>query len=151
MADIIAPAGIPLARQTPQEFRANPRGRHGDATAELGLAALAPGSAKDSPESIGRMASEFESLLIAGMLKSARESSANGGAEETDQGGSAALDMADEQIARVLAQNGGFGLARLITKGLTPKDAAGASAGLVTGSPPATAGKKALENPFPVE
>jgi Rod binding domain-containing protein len=31
------------------------------------------------------------------------------------------LDVADQQFSQVLANNGGFGLAKLIVKGLQPK------------------------------
>jgi Rod binding domain-containing protein len=62
-------------------------------------------------------ASDFEALLIAQMLKSAREES-NGGwlgsGSETDS----AMAIAEEHLAKLLADAGGLGLARMVESGL---------------------------------
>jgi Rod binding domain-containing protein len=62
-------------------------------------------------------ASDFEALLIAQMLKSAREES-NGGwlgsGSETDS----AMAIAEEHLAKLLADVGGLGLARMVESGL---------------------------------
>jgi Rod binding domain-containing protein len=62
-------------------------------------------------------ASDFEGLLIAQMLKSAREES-NGGwlgsGSETDS----AMAIAEEHLAKLLADAGGLGLARMVESGL---------------------------------
>jgi Rod binding domain-containing protein len=39
--------------------------------------------------------------------------------EKSDQSGECATDFAEQQFARVLAQQGGLGLASLIARGLT--------------------------------
>ncbi len=85
-------------------------------------AAAAPGSAKPA----GRPASEvedaarqFESLLLAQMLKAMRQADSGGwlGAGE-EEAGSAALELAEEQFAQALSASGGLGLAKLVASGL---------------------------------
>ena len=56
--------------------------------------------------------------MIGQMLKSVRESSFGGGWGTTDQSGDVALEMAEQQMAQMLASNGGLGLAKLISQGL---------------------------------
>jgi Rod binding domain-containing protein len=58
-------------------------------------------------------AKQFEALLIAQMLRSAREE-----ASEEDSTASTMIDVGDQQFSLLLAHNGGLGLARLIAKGL---------------------------------
>jgi len=58
-------------------------------------------------------AKQFEALMIAQMLRTARENTG-----DQDSSGSTMLDVADQQFSQVLANNGGLGLARLIVKGL---------------------------------
>jgi Rod binding domain-containing protein len=75
------------------------------------------------PSRTTEAAQQFESLLLAEMLKSAHESASNlGGSdlegEDDDSEASTMLDVADQQFAQMLAKNGGIGLTRLITKGL---------------------------------
>ena len=70
-----------------------------------------------SPEKIKKAAEDFEALLIGQMLKSVRESS-TGAWGNSDQAGGTALELADQQMAQVLAANGGLGLSRLISAGL---------------------------------
>lgn len=65
------------------------------------------------PSKVEDAAKQFEGLMIAQMLKTARENT-----EETDSSGSTMLDLADQQFSQVLANNGGLGLAKLIVKGL---------------------------------
>jgi len=72
----------------------------------------------DTPEKIQKAAKDFEALLIGQMLKSVRESSFGGGWGTSDQSGDVALDMAEQQMAQLMASNGGLGLAQLISKGL---------------------------------
>jgi Rod binding domain-containing protein len=58
-------------------------------------------------------AKQFEALMIAQMLRTARENT-----EDQDSSGSTMIDMADQQFSQVLANNGGLGLASLVVKGL---------------------------------
>jgi len=78
---------------------------------------------KDSPEKIKGAAQQFEALMIGEMLKTARESSSGGwlGTGEEDQAGQNAVDLAEQQLASVMAKNGGFGLTKTITQELERK------------------------------
>ena len=77
-------------------------------------------SKQDSPEKIGKSAEEFESLLLAQLLKSAR---GDGGAWGTgeDRTAESVIDMAEEKVAEALAKSGGLGLARMVTSALQPQ------------------------------
>ena len=75
---------------------------------------------KDSPEQIRKAAQDFEALLLARMLQSIRESALSGLSDEPDNAGAVALEMAEQQMAQVMAANGGLGLSRLIASGLEP-------------------------------
>jgi Rod binding domain-containing protein len=74
-------------------------------------AAAAPPDAK--PKSPAEAATQFEGILIAQMLKSVREER-----DQEDSTGSSMLDMADQQFSKVLADNGGLGLSKLIVKSM---------------------------------
>jgi Rod binding domain-containing protein len=69
------------------------------------------------PKNAEEAAKEFESLLISQMLRSVREQ------DEGDSESSTMLDVADQQFAKLLADHGGFGLARLIVgQAFSPAD-----------------------------
>ena len=72
------------------------------------------------PEKIEDAAQQFESLLIAQMLRSGREaaSSGLGDDDDADSESSAMLDLANQQFAQTLAKQGGLGLTRLLVAGL---------------------------------
>ncbi len=74
------------------------------------------------PKSSVEAAQQFEALMIGQMLRAARESGANGffDADSDDSATSEPLlDLADQQFAQLLANNGGgFGLAKLIVTSL---------------------------------
>jgi Rod binding domain-containing protein len=72
-------------------------------------AAIAP-----TPTKIEGAAKQFEALMIAQMLRTARENT-----EDKDSSASTMLDVADQQFSQLLANNGGLGLAKLVVKGLT--------------------------------
>ncbi len=77
------------------------------------------GEARPAAANVKDAAAQFESLLIAQMLKSMRGSDGDGwlGTGE-DQAGATMMEMAEEHLARVLAEQGGLGLASLVVKGL---------------------------------
>jgi Rod binding domain-containing protein len=78
---------------------------------------------KNDPARVQHAAQQFESLMISEMMKSIRESEESGPmAEEKDQAGSSALQLAEEQFAQVLASRGGLGLASVFTKAFPAKD-----------------------------
>jgi Rod binding domain-containing protein len=74
---------------------------------------------KESAGEILSAARQFESLLVEQMLRSMRESSGGGwmGTGE-DQAGGALMEYAEQELSRVIAAGGGFGLAQMISQGL---------------------------------
>jgi Rod binding domain-containing protein len=71
------------------------------------------------PKNAAEAAQQFEALLISQMLRMARESGGDAALGDGDDStGDTMLDVAGQQFAQLLAQNGGFGLAKLIAKGL---------------------------------
>ncbi len=82
-------------------------------------AALPSDPKPQNPEEAAR---QFEALLIAQMLRSARESSSGGKLGSAEDGGNESdtmMDLAEQQFAKLMAQNGGLGLTRLMVQGLT--------------------------------
>jgi Rod binding domain-containing protein len=74
-------------------------------------------------------AREFEALLLARLLKSAREAGFGGWlGTDSEDAAAAAMEMAEEEFARALAMGGGLGLARLIREGLEAAETAKRSA-----------------------
>jgi len=67
----------------------------------------------NTPTKVEGAAKQFEALMIAQMLRTARENT-----DDQDSSTSTMLDVADQQFSQVLSNNGGFGLAKLIVKGL---------------------------------
>lgn len=82
----------------------------------LTAGAGAPAKTGD-PARIQKAAQQFEALLIGQILHSAH-TSASGWLGTDDSSGSCATDFAEEQLANTIAQQGGLGLARLITQNL---------------------------------
>jgi flagellar protein FlgJ len=84
---------------------------------------LSPGldapSKTDTPEKIEQAAKQFESLLIAQLMKSMHEAGSKGWLGEEDESSQCATEMAQEQFAQALANGGGLGLSRMIIQGLT--------------------------------
>jgi flagellar protein FlgJ len=76
-------------------------------------------SSKDSPEKIHDAAQQFESLLIGQLLKTSREAGGSGWlGTDQDDAGATAMEMAEQQFAKMLASSGGLGLSRTIETGL---------------------------------
>jgi Rod binding domain-containing protein len=88
-------------------------------TANLGLPLAAPSRGGSDPKKIHESAQQFESLLIAQVLKSGRESGGGWLGTGDDEAGSTCVEMAEQQVAQTLAASGGLGLSRLIEQGLT--------------------------------
>jgi Rod binding domain-containing protein len=63
-------------------------------------------------------ASDFEALLIGQMLKSARSDSDGWFGTGEDKSSESLIEMAEDQIAKVLAKGGGLGLAGMIERSL---------------------------------
>ena len=77
-----------------------------------------PAIPKDSdPAKIQDAAQQFEALLIGQILETASQDGGWLGSGE-DSASSCANGFAQEQLAAVMAQQGGFGLSKLIAEGL---------------------------------
>ncbi len=74
---------------------------------------------KEDPQKIENAAQQFESLLLAQILKSMREAGSGGwlGGGD-DQAAAPALELAEEQFAQALSAQGGLGLAKMISDSL---------------------------------
>ena len=66
-------------------------------------------------------AGKFESLLLAQMLKSARETDSGGWSGEADQSSSSILDMAEQHLADLMGSQGALGIARMVVTELGKK------------------------------
>jgi peptidoglycan hydrolase FlgJ len=83
-------------------------------TAPISTASLLPVPTAQ-PSKARDAAKQFEALMIGQMLKSVRDAAAG---DDDDSTGATMLDVADQQFAQVLANNGGVGLARMVLGGL---------------------------------
>jgi len=78
-------------------------------------------TSKDSPAKIKQAATDFEALLLAQMMKSAREASGGGlTADEADdsEANSTMIELGEQQFAQALASSGGLGIAKMVITGL---------------------------------
>jgi Rod binding domain-containing protein len=102
---------------------------------KIGIQAAQPdlkaaSSGRNDPARVRDAACQFESLLIGQLLKSARGSSSGWLSDgDEDQAGGTATDMAEEQLAKTLASQGGLGLARMVVSGLEKGTGSGVSSG----------------------
>jgi len=96
-----------------------------DTTIPLGIPLLLANSGlpakPSSPERMHDAGQQFEALLIAQMLRTARESGSGWLGTGEDQAGECAIGMAEEQLGEMLARAGGLGLSSLIEEGLQRK------------------------------
>jgi Rod binding domain-containing protein len=83
--------------------------------------ALAASGSKDSAEKIQKAATDFEALLIAQMIKSARESGGGmtGDSDEQDETNATLVELGEQQMAQALSNSGGLGIAKMVIAGLT--------------------------------
>jgi Rod binding domain-containing protein len=70
------------------------------------------------PENLKDAAGKFEALLIAQMLKSARQTDSAGWTGEADESSSSMMDMAEQNLAELLGSQGALGLASMVVKQL---------------------------------
>lgn len=103
-------------------------------------------TAGPKPEEIRKATREFEAMWIEMMLHMARPEASATLSGESDSTRDMVLDMADQQIAHLLAAQGGLGLAHLVTQGLE-KSSAPAGAGVSAGA--GTSGTKPASPPPP--
>ena len=76
----------------------------------------AESSSVQSRERLEAAAKEFEAMMIQQLLKNAREAGRLYESEDAMTGGEGYLEIAEQQFARVLAEKGTFGFARLVVK-----------------------------------
>jgi Rod binding domain-containing protein len=74
-------------------------------------------------EKVKDAASDFEALLIAQMLRSARSAASLTSLDGESGSSDAVIDFAEQQLSEALASAGGLGLATLVTEGLSTAEA----------------------------
>ncbi|MBZ5611664.1 MAG: hypothetical protein LAP38_25670 [Acidobacteriia bacterium] len=87
-------------------------------------AALLAGAVQaDNPAKIRKGATDFEALLLAQMLRSAREAGGTGltgdGSDDDSEANSSLVELGEQQFAQALASRGGLGIAKMVVAGLT--------------------------------
>jgi Rod binding domain-containing protein len=70
------------------------------------------------PTSAQDAAQQFEALLLSEVMRSERESGSGWLGSGEDSTGDSAIEFAEQQLALVLARQGGLGLSGLISSGL---------------------------------
>lgn len=91
--------------------------------------AAGSGPKQDSPAKILDAAKQFESLLIAQILRAARGSGEGWMGSGGDASSDCASGYAEEQFAAAMAKGGGLGLANIIAAGLQKAQAATSGSG----------------------
>jgi Rod binding domain-containing protein len=86
----------------------------------MNATSLGAGEVKDSKAADA--AGQFESLLIAQMLKSMRESESGWLGTGDDSASDSAMAMAEEHFASAISAAGGLGLAKIVGRGLEAPD-----------------------------
>ncbi len=101
----------------------------------MGAASLGTDAVKDAKAT--NAAGQFESLLIAQMLKSMRESESGWLGTGEDSASDSAMAMAEEHFASAISAAGGLGLAKIVNSGLKTPGLGGSVnvAGSVAGNP----------------
>ena len=91
----------------------------------VGAASIALDAGQPDTEKLRRTgaAGDFEALLVSQMMKSVREEGSGWLGTGEDQSADAAFGLAENEFARAIAGSGGFGLAKVIEKGLTLRKA----------------------------
>ncbi len=77
-------------------------------------APLPPPPPEPKPKNAAEAAKQFEALLIAQMLRSAREAAGL----DQDSTSETMFDVAGQEFAKMIANNGGLGLAKMIATSL---------------------------------
>ena len=87
---------------------------------EIVPASLAIGSQRVSALTPQAAAREFEAMLIAQLMKTAREAGKLDDSDDAMTGSEGYLELAERQLAEALAATGTFGFARMILEELEP-------------------------------
>ena len=90
----------------------------------------ATGGSHGKPRDAKEAATQFEGMLIGEMLRSVHDSNSGSldGDEDSDSEGDTTFSMAADQLAQMMAKQGGFGIAKLVTQGLASSEAKRADA-----------------------
>ncbi len=75
----------------------------------------------DTPERITEAAHQFESLLVEQLMKTVRESGEGSWMGGDDKSSQSLMEYAEQEFARVMSRAGGFGIAKTVVNGLTPR------------------------------
>jgi Rod binding domain-containing protein len=73
---------------------------------------------KDTPDKILNAAKQFESLLVAQLMKSMQDNEGGWLGTGEDQSASAAMEYGQEAFAQAMSASGGLGLAQMVAAGL---------------------------------
>jgi Rod binding domain-containing protein len=86
---------------------------------DITLTPLVNGMAADSDIKLSKDAKkagqDFEAVMIAQMLKAARRTGSGGWMGSESKAANPVIDMAEEQLARAMATQGAFGIAKLLS------------------------------------
>ena len=93
-----------------------------------GILPAASAPATDHPAAIRDAAEKFEALLVGQLLRSVREAGGENWTGAEDKASESLMEMAEQQLAQVLASRGGMGLGRLIARDLGTRVAQPATA-----------------------
>jgi flagellar protein FlgJ len=87
------------------------------------------------PKNLKDAATQFEALMVSQMLKDMRTASGSGwlGTGEDDSS-ACMMDLAEEHLAQVLAQQGGLGIARMVVQNLGPDSVPSTGTGSAAGT-----------------
>ena len=84
----------------------------------------------DNPAKIHEAAQQFESLLIGQLLKTSHDAGGSGWlGTDDDDAGQTGIGFGEEQFSRMIAANGGLGLAPMIESGMKADVAKGTNNG----------------------
>ena len=114
---------------------------HGISPGELSEVSASGAGLKQGPGESGKLkeaAREFEALLLAQVLKAARQPGEGGWLTSgSDQSSNTALELAESQLARVLASRGILGIDKLMASSQKKEGTANGAADEAEGAPSA--------------
>lgn len=93
--------------------------------AASGAGASVASSKSAEAEKIKKCATEFEGLLVAQMLRSAREAGGTGltgDGDDDSEANSALLELGEQQFAHAMANSGALGIGNMVIAGLNHAD-----------------------------
>ncbi len=79
----------------------------------------------DTPEKITEVVQQFESLLIEQLLRSMRTTESGSWMGAEDKSSESLIEYAEQEFSRVISNNGGLGLMKLLTDGLSKESLLG--------------------------